>query len=171
MLVKTAGDIEGHLQVIWQAAAATQEWLASQNGDPLAVIRRMKFDPIGQHPVNGHPLNLIEQINQTWTYMAALIATRQLLALHPDSGGFCLAPGAHASQALDVMSVVEGMVGAETFAAVDPKNNQKLAGDLKKMANREEQHRYVFFISPLYPKTQRLLHLEREGVQVWSIEL
>lgn len=172
MLVKTDEDIERHLRDVRQAAAATQIWIANQiSGDPLVAMRHMKFDLVGQHPVNGHKLNIVEQINQTWTYIAALMATRQLLALHPDSGGFNLAPGAHASQALDVMSVVEGMVGAETFAAVDPKNNTKLAGDLKKMANRDEKHRYVFFMSPLFPGTQRLLKLERDGVQVWSVDL
>lgn len=70
-------------------------------------------------------MNFIEQINQTWTYLAALAAARQLLILHPEAGGFRLAPGAHAAQPLDVMSLADGLVGAETFAAVHPDNNQK----------------------------------------------
>ncbi len=41
------------------------------------------------------------------------------------------------------MSESEGMVGAETFAAVDPRNNKKLAADLMKLATRPEAHRYV----------------------------
>ena len=104
----------------------TATWIASQTGDPLDLLRRMKFETVGFHPVDGCALNVVEQINQTWTYTVALAATKQLLDLHPDSGGFRLAPGASASQALDIMSLAEGLVGAETFAAVDPRNNRKL---------------------------------------------
>jgi hypothetical protein len=38
-------------------------------------------------------LNLVEQINQTWTYLVALAAAKQLLTLHPEAGGYRLAPG------------------------------------------------------------------------------
>jgi hypothetical protein len=171
VLLRTEKEIENHLQAIRRAAATVQTWFMSQTGDPLAFLRRMKFEEVGWHPIDGHPLNLIEQINQTWTYLAALAATRRLLAWHPDVGGFRLAPGAAAIQDLDVMSDTEGAVGAETFAAVDPRNNQKLVTDLNKMALRSERYRYVFFISPLYPGTKRLAQLERDNVQVWSVDV
>jgi hypothetical protein len=29
------------------------------------LLRRMKFDPVGYHPIEGQPLNFVEQINQT----------------------------------------------------------------------------------------------------------
>ena len=70
---------------------------------------------------------------------------------------------------LDIMSEAEGQVGAETFAVVSPRNNGKLAADLEKMARRPELHRYVFFMSPRYPKAERLPQFERDGVQVWSV--
>ncbi|UZO94955.1 Hypothetical protein RMHFA_05626 (plasmid) [Roseomonas mucosa] len=114
---------------------------------------------------------LVEQLNQTWTFAVALAAARQLLALHPEAGGYRLAPGAHASIPLDIMSEADGLVGAETFAAVDPANNRKLAGDLAKMAARPELHRYVFFMSPRFPGEQRLTRFERDGVQVWSVDV
>lgn len=113
----------------------------------------------------------MEQINQTWTYAVAIAAARQLLVLHPEAGGFHLAPGAHASLALDIMSEVEGLVGAETFAAVTPRNNGKLAGDLAKLAARPETHRYVFFMSPLFPSNERRPQFEKNGVQVWSVDI
>jgi hypothetical protein len=65
-----------------------------------------------------------------------------------------LAPGAYASEPLDIMSGVDGLVGAETFAAVDPHNNNKLAKDLAKMAARSEHHRYVFFLFPKIPRSE-----------------
>jgi lysozyme family protein len=82
-----------------------------------------------------------------------------------------LAPGAYASEPLDIMSGVDGLVGAETFAAVDPHNNNKLARDLAKLAARSEQHRYVFFMSPKYPGAKRWTELESAGVQVWSVDV
>ena len=38
----------------------------------------MKFETVGFHPVDGCALNVVEQINQTWTYTVALAATKQL---------------------------------------------------------------------------------------------
>ena len=60
-------------------------------------------------------------------------------------------------------------MGAETFAAVSPSNNGKLAADLAKLALRPERHRYVFFMSPQFPSAGRLPKFERDGVQVWSV--
>jgi len=172
MLVRTMEDIDRNLALIGVAAAKVQAWFAAHTGEPLDLLRQMKFEPVGFHPIEGHELNLVEQLNQTWTYAVALVAARQLLARHPEAGGYQLAPGAYASAELDIMSEVERLVGAETFAAVDPRNNRKLELDLAKMAARPEQHRYVFFLSPRYPGTQRRVELERGGaVQVWSVDV
>ena len=100
----------------------------------------------------------------------AIIAARQLLKLHPEAGGMRLAPGAHASQDLDLMSEVEGYVGAETFAAVNPRNNRKIELDLSKLQRRTERHRYIFFMSPLFPGNERIPKFERDGIEVWSVE-
>jgi hypothetical protein len=172
MLVRTTDDIDRYLGLISEAAANVRAWFAAHTGDPLDMLRQMKFETVGFHPIEGHALNLVEQINQTWTYTVALAAARQLLALHPEAGGYKLAPGAYASATLDIMSEAEGLVGAETFAAVDPRNNRKLELDLAKMAKRPEQHRYVFFLSPKFPRAQRQEKLERGGpVQVWSVDV
>ncbi len=131
----------------------------------------MKFETRGFHPIHGHALNIVEQINQTWSYTVALVAARHLLELHPAAQGYRLAPGAHKAMDLDIMSEAAGLVGAETFAAVDPGNNQKLNKDLKKLAGRHEQHRYVFFMSPNFPGTRRIKEFECDGVEVWSVDV
>lgn len=171
LIVRSVADADLLMDRVRTAAASVRSWMARQTGDPLDMLRRMKFEPVGFHPVGGHALNIVEQINQTWTYCVALAAARQLLLLHPDAGGFSLAPGAHACQALDIMSVVEGFVGAETFAAVTPRNNGKLDADLLKLSTRLEKHRYVFFMSPLFQGNRRLLQFEQPGVQVWSVDV
>ncbi|RWP11967.1 MAG: hypothetical protein EOR01_33440 [Mesorhizobium sp.] len=69
------------------------------------------------------------------------------------------------------MSEEAGYVGAETFAAVSPRNNGKLVADLPKLAFRPERHRYVFFMSPLFPGNVRRPQFERDGIEVWSVEV
>lgn len=167
--VQTIADVDRAMDLLRASACRVRDWVAAQSGDPLDLLRRMKFDPVGYHPIEDRSLNFVEQINQTWTFVVALAAARQLLALHPRVGGFRLAPGAHASIPLDIMSEAEGQVGAETFAVVSPRNNGKLKADLAKLAQRPEIHRYVFFMSPQFPNAERLPQFEREGVQVWSV--
>ncbi|RVI05003.1 hypothetical protein CN200_32135, partial [Sinorhizobium meliloti] len=168
VVVRSFADVDLMLERVRDSAARVHDWIASFQGDPLEMLRLMKFDAVGFHPVGHHPLNLVEQINQTWTFTVALLAARQLLSLHPEAGGFRLAPGAHASQPLDIMSEVDGLVGAETFAAVTPRNNNKLVKDLVKLSATPEQHRYLFFMSPAFPGNARLPQFEQNGVQVWS---
>ncbi|MGH9917771.1 MAG: hypothetical protein ACRD6W_02695 [Nitrososphaerales archaeon] len=171
LLARTKDDIDRYLAQIGDAAARAAAWLAAQSGDPLDMLRRIKFDAVGCHPIDSRALNLVEQVNQTWTYAVALTAAQRLLVLHPEAGGYRLSPGAHAAAPLDIMSEAGGLVGAETFAAVDRGNNKKLVRDLAKMALRPERHRYVFFLSPKYPGTRRHAQLERNGVQVWSVDV
>lgn len=171
MQVRSAEEVDHHLGQIRKAAAGTHAWIAGHAGNPLDLLRCMKFETVGFHPIDGHALNLVEQINQTWTYAVALTAARKLLELHPEAGGYRLAPGAHAAIPLDIMSETDGLVGAETFATVDPKNNGKLDQDLDKLAARTEKHRYVFFMSPRYPGLMQREELERNGVKVWSVDV
>src|ERR1035437_2926245 len=51
---------------------------------------------MGWHPIDDRPLNLIEQTNQTWTYLVTLKALPFLFERHPDAGGFCLNLGTQA---------------------------------------------------------------------------
>lgn len=43
--------------------------------------------------------------------------------------------------------------------------------DLKKLANRAERYRYVFFVLPRYPNTTRLPRLKRDVIEVRSVEV
>ena len=58
-----------------------------------------------------------------------------------------------------------------SFAAVHPRNNNKLPKDLAKMAQRPEQYRYVFFSSPGFPGVKHLTQLGLPGVEVWSVDV
>lgn len=171
LTVRSPEEADELMAAVRTSAARAHDWMSAQSGDPLDMLRRIKFEPIGFHPIEDRPLNFIEQINQTWTFAVAIAAARHLLQLHPNVGDFRLAPGAHASLELDIMSVEPGEVGAETFAAVAPRNNGKLAADLAKLRRRPEHHRYVFFMSPLFPGNARQPQFEKDGVEVWSIDV
>lgn len=169
--VTSVAEVDHHIKAINAAADRVRKFLTDQSLTGLEFLKAIKFEPIGWHPTEGHALNCIEQVNQTFTYLVAFEAARYLLERHPDVGGFDLAPGAHMAMALDVMSVEPGLVGAETFAAVDPRNNNKLAKDLAKLGMHHEPHRYVFFSSPRFPGLQRWPKLEKPGIEVWSVPI
>ena len=64
--------------------------LVDAEPDGIEVLRRMKFTKIARHPLADRPLNLVEQINQTWTCLVSLRALPFLFERHPDAGGFRL---------------------------------------------------------------------------------
>jgi hypothetical protein len=167
--VRTTEEIDAALSKVGETAAHARAALRDLPDNPLAALTRLKFDPGGAHPLRMRPLNVVEQINQKFTYLVALRAARLLLEWHADAHGLQLAPGAHGPKgSLDIESLTPGLIGAETFAAVRPENNKKLRTDLAKLADRPEPHRYVFFMSPVFPDAERRPELETGGVQVWS---
>jgi hypothetical protein len=167
--VLSSQEVDEHIHTVCSSAERTYRWVQQHTGSPMEFFHSLKFDPVGFHPFAGHSLNVIEQVNQTATYLVALEAARLLFELHPEEPGYVIAPGAYMSHPLDIMSITEGQIGAETFAAVDPRNNNKLNKDLAKLAMRTDRHRYVFFSSPLYPATKRRVELEVDEVQIWTI--
>lgn len=171
MLITSTSEIDDKKSLVLHAITSAQTFLSQQSTDALAWMKGVKFSQIGFHPITHKPLNLIEQVNQTFTFLVALEATRILLERHPDAEGYHLAPGAHAHKPLDIVSVKPGLVGAECFAAVHPRNNNKLNGDLEKLRTANEKHRYVFFSSPEYLTTEHIVALDKWGVEVWSIAL
>ena len=107
----------------------------------------MKFDRIGCDPLDSkRDLNLVEQINQTFTYLASFLAAEYLIKQYPNAGPLTLNLGT--SKGLDIESSGCGGIGAEVFAAVHPRNNNKLLIDCGKISKRLIAHKYVFFMCP-----------------------
>lgn len=136
--------------------------------DALTTLWEMKFRPVGCNPLDSEsPLNVIEQLNQTFTYVASARAVKILLELHPYFAPFTLNLGTLGGS--DIESSLPGKVACEVFAAVSTSNNQKLNRDLAKVGAVEAMHKYVFFMCPGF-ETGRQPKLERiPGVQVWSV--
>ncbi|MCR9140546.1 MAG: hypothetical protein NXI27_31655 [Alphaproteobacteria bacterium] len=169
--LQSKDEIECIRENIRSNAAKSLRKLQEIDRDPLRVMFEMKFQPIGFHPNAGYALNLVEQINQTFTYLCAVEAAAMLFDWHHELKGLIVYPGAHAPQGtLDIEALDQAnFLGAEVFSAVKPTNNRKLQKDLEKLKHRQEDNRYVFFVCPTHKETARQTSLEKYGVHVWSI--
>jgi hypothetical protein len=172
--IHTLTEIDSLLERVRAAATRTTRaigGLIASEPDAIEILRKMKFTEMAWHPIDDRPLNLIEQVNQTWTYLVTLKALPFLFERHLAAGGFRLNLGT--ASGTDIESVVPGVVAAEVFAAVHPKNNRKLEKDLKKLALDcpNAQFRYVFFGAPGF-RHERQHKLETiEGIEVWGIDV
>ena len=171
MLITSHQQVQELRAQIIQSIEVARAAVASPEQSPLPWLTELRFGKLGIHPLSSHPLNFIEQINQTFSYLVTISGVGLLLDRHPEANGFLIAPGAHASLPLDIMSQEPGLVGAECFAAVELTNNNKLNRDMAKLRDRSERYRYVFFSSPRHQQTEEIQILSRDGVEVWSVDL
>ncbi|SLM29188.1 hypothetical protein MTBBW1_1720005 [Desulfamplus magnetovallimortis] len=95
---------------------------------------------------SSRPLNLIEQINQTFTYLASFLGAKILFNKHSGLENINLNLGTQSGS--DIESNFDGGIAAEVFSSVSPSNNNKLSNDIKKVGKIEDRHKYVFFLCP-----------------------
>jgi hypothetical protein len=142
--------------------------ILDSESDSLQVLRLMKFSEIGHHPVDDRRLNIIEQVNQTFTYLVTLEAARWLLEHHP---GLALKINLGTNPGFDLESIEPGFVAAEAFAATHPRSNDKLRKDVTRLAEKapDVKYRYVFLSCPGIT-CGRQTELETvPGVEIWSV--
>jgi len=167
----TRADLDGCRRLLMASAQHTQsviEKLASTE-DPITFLAKLKFEKTGCDPLDVRKsLNLIEQLNQTFTYMASFNGAEFLFSRHEDMRSLRLNLGT--SRGFDIESDQAGGIAAEVFSAVTPKNNQKLIKDVKKVTGSQAKHRYVLFTSPEYtqagPYSDGSVSVE---IGVWSL--
>jgi hypothetical protein len=166
MIVTTPAELDAIEASAARSAERSLQQLVSASGqDALRALWRMKVEEIGCDPMNvDRPLNLIEQLNQTFTYIASARAARILFEKHPSAAPFTLNLGTAAGS--DIASEKEGGVAAEVFAAVNTSNNEKLKKDIAKVSTTSARFKYVFYMCP---GVDRGLKKEHGGVQVWSV--
>jgi hypothetical protein len=168
--IRSKDEIDYWIAKLRQSATRTRNRLLelTSTNDAMGLLKKMKFDEEGCDPFNEmRCLNLVEQINQTFTYLASLNAAKELFDWWPGDAPFVLNLGTHGGP--DIISE-NGEVIAEVFAAVDPNNNKKLMKDAKRVHNdKKAAHKYVFYTCPKYPTGKQ------EGtysdVIVWSLPL
>jgi hypothetical protein len=138
-------DIEKKIEELRLSAEKSQLYLDKICGysDPLELLKKFKFEKIGHDPLNiQRPLNFIEQLNQTFTYLASFKAASILFEMHPGLTSMTLNLGTRAGS--DIESDFDGGIAAEVFAAVNPKSNNKLKKDIQKVSSVNVKHKYVF---------------------------
>ncbi len=117
--VNTLEEIRAARRMVHAHADQTVQALQSLSETSVDFLAKLKFGKIGLHPLEDRPLNFVEHLNQTFTYLVALKAAELLLEWHPECEGLHLAPGAHTPKgSLDIESKRPGLIGAETFAAM-----------------------------------------------------
>jgi len=169
-LTITRSDIEGYRESLLASAEQTQIQVAELAGSeaPLAFLSQLKFQAVGCDPLNpSRKLNLIEQLNQTFAYLASFNGAEFLFAQHPKVRSLSLNLGT--SSGFDIQSSEGGGIAAEVFAAVTPQNNRKLANDIEKVSAANAKYRYVFFMSPEHEAGPYLGAPKVAGVTVWSL--
>lgn len=131
------------------------------------LFSKMKFGGIGFDPLDSkRELNIVEQINQSFTYLASFYALELLFTEYPELAPFRLNLGTASGS--DIESEC-GRLAAEVFAAVAPTSNQKLKKDINKVLETNAKLKFVFFMCPNF-KLGRQLKFERDDVVVWALK-
>ena len=141
--------------------------LAADN-DAMSFLYECKFHENGFDPLDStKPLNFVEQLNQTFTYLASFKGAEFIFSKHIDVKSLTLNLGT--SKGFDIEGSEGDTVTAEVFASVNPDNNSKLLRDIFRVATAKTKFKYVFFMAtyhPFYEKT-----FEHKGVVVNVVSL
>ena len=147
--IASFADIERLERVVREAAAATMVSLRDlvHHGDDVGALAEMKFKWVGHDPLAPkRPLNLVEQLNQSFTYLASCAAVRWLLLHEGEHAPYHLSLGTEPGH--DIISD-DQLVKAEVFAATHPGSNNKLKSDAARLEPAVGVKRFVFYLSPL----------------------
>jgi hypothetical protein len=146
--INTTAEIDDLEDAIVSSAEATASALhiMSAAATGIQLLAQLKFQKVGRDPISERPLNFIEQVNQTFTYLASCDALRYLFAHHPDRVPFIVHLGTAGGPDIESR---DGALVAEVFAATHPGSNGKLRKDLRKLrACGTAGIRYLFYSCP-----------------------
>lgn len=167
-IIYSTTELDELMQCVTNSANKSIAQLAELGTNGLHAFWSMKFEPTGCDPLDSEsPLNLIEQLNQSFTYIASAKATKILLVRHPELAPFTLNLGTAGGS--DIESKVGVGLAAEVFAAVNTSNNRKLKKDIAKAAATKAHFKYAFFMCPGYEEGHQS-DLSHSGVEVWSVD-
>ena len=161
-------DISKYRETIYRTAEKTKRELSNTlvDRDGITALEIIKFDKVGCDPLDPErELNFIEQVNQTFTYLASLKAAEYLFSSEADITSLRLNLGTQKGS--DIESL-DGLYAAEVFAATHPGSNNKLAKDITKVKKSKALYKYVFFSCPDIPEGP-YNYREEEEVIIWSL--
>lgn len=149
IVLNNLSEVDSHIETLSETANETQINILelSETLDGIQLLEEIKFEKTGYDPLDiQRRLNVIEQVNQTFTYLASFRAAEILFQKHPKATKFILNLGTASGS--DIESSNCGGIAAEVFSATKPSSNDKLNKDIKKVSATDAKHKYVFFLCP-----------------------
>jgi hypothetical protein len=171
LLLQNSGEADEYVRILRDTAHEAQLRVQeiSEKTNALDFLEKLKYERIGCDPLDkSRSLNLIEQINQTFTYLASFRAAALLFQWHDLVASLTLNLGT--AQGSDIESADIGGIAAEVFAATSPGSNQKLKKDISKVQGVSANHKYVFFMCPNIEEGRYETGIAN-GVTIWSLGL
>jgi hypothetical protein len=168
VILRNIEEAENHIEELRISAEESQIRLdeISSYSDPIEFLRKLKFEQVGCDPLySQRPLNFIEQLNQTFTYLASFKAAKIIFERYPELKSLTLNLGTQSGS--DIESIENG-IAAEVFASVNPSNNKKLQKDIAKVSAVDAKHKYVFFMCPEFEEGPHPNQPD-SNVVVWSL--
>lgn len=170
LTVTSSEDLANRIAAICRSASKAIKKIRPLLGDddPLDVLKTLRFTQAGCDPLDpNRDLNLIEQLNQTFTYLATFRAAERLFETYGPNLRLTLNLGTQPGA--DIETDAYGGIAAEVFAAVKPDNNKKLKKDLKKVSQASANHKYVFFACPGHQPGEEDEDSDYPGVKIISL--
>ena len=167
--VNNIKELEELEQKLYESMDKTLSQISSEitSNCSQSLFSKMKFGGVGFDPLNpDRELNIIEQIKQSFTYLASFYALEVLFTEYRELAPFRLNLGTASGS--DIESECGGLT-AEVFASVTPTNNQKLKKDIDKVLQTNANLKFVFFICPNF-ELGRQPQFERDDVIVWALK-
>lgn len=168
--ISSRAEIERLKSILVESSAQTRERLLdlATNTNAADFLTEIRFGQVGCDPLDKERhLNIVEQLNQMFTYLASLLAVECLLDEHPEAIPFTLNLGTSAGS--DIQSSRDGGIVAEVFSTINRSNNQKLKKDLKKVSQKEATHKYVFFMCPGHMEGKQKSVPLYPDVTIWAL--
>lgn len=87
IIIKSVAELEKYKCLIKETSEKTVSNIHNllNDYDNESFLYQIKFNKVGYEPILGHKLNLIEQINQMFSYIVSLKAVEILLNIYTDT--------------------------------------------------------------------------------------
>lgn len=164
--IADALTLKGH--ILESAEIAKSNILSLTSGSSaINLLYELKFKETGFEPLESKHINIIEQLNQLFTYLVSIEAVIHLIKLHPNKT-FTLNLGTASGN--DIESS-DATIIAEVFSATSPKSNSKLEKDIIKVnSNLTALEKYVFYYSHNdSPRYVENLKTKYPGIEIFKV--
>lgn len=138
--------------------------------DAMSFLFECKFRKNGYNPIDfAIPLSFIDQLNQTFTYLATFRGAEYIFKKHPNLKKLKLKLNIGIESRYDIKSLDTDEVEALVFASLDQSSNRILLRDRFRIDNSKAKFKYVFFIAPRHPFSERTVNRSGSDVHIISL--